>query len=154
MDNFEREYKPAESLIPQGIKVVPTFKEGEGKVIGNAQMVQGNVVVIHKGQAEAYTLKNGHPLFVGDTLISGERSRLNAKMVDKSVFALAPVSKLVLDQQDSDAEKETADFHRQPFVRSSSIHCGQTKEVQVSSQNSNGCGGRPGFRLCRCRHPE
>ncbi|MCG6878039.1 MAG: FecR family protein [Deltaproteobacteria bacterium] len=106
MDNFGREYKPAEPLIPQGINVMPGFMEGEGKVIGNAQMVQGNVVVIHKGQNEAYTIKNGHPLFMGDTLISGERSSLNAKMADKSLFALAPGSKLVLDQQDYDAGKE------------------------------------------------
>jgi len=106
MDNFGREYEPAEPLIPQGIKVMPGFKEGVGKVIGNAQMVQGNVLVIHKDQNEAYTIKNGHPLFMGDTLISGERSRLNAKMADKSLFSLAPGSKLVLDQQDYDAGKE------------------------------------------------
>ena len=106
LDNFGRERAPAEPLIPQGIKVMPGFKEGAGSVIGNAQMVQGDVVVIHKGEKVAYTIKKGHPFFVGDTLISGEHSRLNAKMVDRSILALAPSSKLVLDQQNYDAEKK------------------------------------------------
>lgn len=68
-------------------------------------MVQGKVLVVHKGQSVAYKLQKDHPLFIGDMLVSGKRSRLNAKMHDKSVFSLSPYTKLVIDKSFYDPEK-------------------------------------------------
>ncbi len=106
-DQLKNEYKPPSPLLPAGATVSPDFKKGAGPAIGSAQMVQGDAFVIHMGQTTvAYTLKKGSPLFAGDTLVTGERSRVNAKMNDKSVIGLAPVSKLVLDKSVYDPKKD------------------------------------------------
>lgn len=105
-EQFKKEYKPESPLLPAGVTVKAEFEPGDGPAIGSAQMVQGEALVIHKGQSAAYKLKKGSPLFAGDTLITNERSRINAKMNDKSVIGLAPVSKLVLDKSVYDPQKD------------------------------------------------
>ena len=81
-EQLKNEYKPVSPLLPPGVTVKPGFEKGVGPMIGSAQMVQGDVLVVHKGQGVAYKLKKGSPLFAGDTLVTNERSRLNAKMND------------------------------------------------------------------------
>ena len=51
LDVLQKEYKPVEKLLPPDVKTAPGFKEGVGPVIGNVQMVQGEVLVYHKGQS-------------------------------------------------------------------------------------------------------
>ncbi len=106
LDNFKM-VEPSESLLPPGIKIQPGFIEGEGAPIGSIQKPQGNAYVIHEGQTVAYKLKKGFPLFTGDILITLKRSRVNALMNDKSVLALAPYSKLVIDKSVYNPEKRT-----------------------------------------------
>ena len=105
-EQFKKESKPVKPLLPDGVTVSPDFKKGVGPEIGNAQMVQGEVLVVHLGQSVAYTLKKGSPLFAGDTLVTNKRSRINAKMNDKSVIGLAPVSKLTIDKTVYDPQKD------------------------------------------------
>ena len=105
-EQLKNEYKPVSPLLPPGVTVKPGFEKGVGPVIGSAQMVQGDVLVVHNGQGVAYKLKKGSPLFTGDTLVTGERSRLNAIMNDKSGIGLAPVSKLVIDKSVYDPQKD------------------------------------------------
>lgn len=112
-DNFQRYLKnfkvfePVKPLLDQDIQIKPEFVEGKGVRIGHVQKIQGKVYVIHKGEKVAYVLKKKLPLFTGDTLITEKRSRVNAAMNDKSIFALAPLSKLVIDKSVYDAEKNT-----------------------------------------------
>ena len=105
-EQFKKESKPADPLLPAGVTVKPGFEKGVGPDIGSAQMVQGEALVVHKGQSVAYKLKKGSPIFAGDMLVTKERSRLNAKMNDKSVIGLAPVSKLVIDKSVYDPKKD------------------------------------------------
>ena len=98
LDIFKKEYKPPVPLLPPGVTVKPGFEAGEGAAVGNVQAAQGDVYVVHQSGRSAYRLKENLPLFAGDALVTGERSRLNAKMNDKSVFALAPNTKLVIDK--------------------------------------------------------
>lgn len=100
-------FEPAKPLLAPDIQVKPEFVKGKGALIGHVQKIQGKVYVIHKGEKVAYVLKKKLPLFTGDTLITEKRSRVNAAMNDKSVFALAPLSKLVIDKSVYDAEKNT-----------------------------------------------
>ena len=101
------EFKPEKPLLAPDIQIKPEFAPGEGAMIGHIQKVQGKVYVIHNGEKVAYALKNNLPLFTGDTLITEERSRVNAAMNDKSVFALAPISKLVIDKSVYDPGENT-----------------------------------------------
>jgi hypothetical protein len=106
LEKFQTEYKPPVSLLPAGVSIKPGFEPGEGAAVGNVQMAQGEVYVFHKGSSSAYLLKENLPLFAADTLVSGDRSRVNVKMGDKSVFALAPNSKLVIDKSFYDPSKD------------------------------------------------
>ncbi len=106
LKNF-KVFEPAKPFLDPDIQIKPEFVEGKGARIGHIQKIQGKVYVIHKGEKVAYLLKKKLPLFTGDTLITEKRSRVNAAMNDKSVFALAPLSKLVIDKSVYDAEKNT-----------------------------------------------
>lgn len=98
LGGFNMDYQPAEPLVPENLEISPEFKEGAGPVVGNVQMVTGRVIAIHEGQSVGYELKKGHPLYNGDILVSGEQSRLNVKMADKSSFALAANTKLMIER--------------------------------------------------------
>jgi len=100
-------FEPSAPLLPANISVKPGFAVGPGSSIGQVQMIQGNVFVVHKDQSVAYKAKKKTPLFAGDMLVSSKKSRLSAVMNDNSVLALAPNSKLVIDKSVYDPKKQT-----------------------------------------------
>ena len=106
LGNFKKEYKPTEPLVPPEVKVKPGFVAGKGLPIGKVQMALGKALVIHKGETSAYRMEKDFPIFSEDTLVTGERSRVNVKLNDRSVFSLAPVSKLVIDRSIYDPAKK------------------------------------------------
>jgi len=106
LGNFKKEYKPTEPLVPTEVRVKPGFVAGKGLPIGKVQMAQGKALVIHKGETSAYRMEKDFPIFSEDTLVTGERSRVNVKLNDRSVFSLAPVSKLVIDRSIYDPAKK------------------------------------------------
>jgi len=98
LDKFSEELRPAESLVPEGIPVVPEFKEGRARLVGTVQEVHGTVVAIHEKENTAYTLKKDLPIFQGDTLISFPQARASVKLHDGSAFAIAPNAKIFIDR--------------------------------------------------------
>lgn len=106
---FKKDVKPPVDLLPEGVEIVEGFEPGEGASIGTAKKLKGKILVIHKGTKVAYELKKGQALFTGDMLISGEDSSIHAKLIDKSVFSLAPYSKMILDKFIYDPEKDSRD---------------------------------------------
>ncbi len=106
---FKKDVKPPVDLLPEGVEIVEGFEPGEGASIGTAKKLKGKILVIHKGAKVAYELKKGQDLFTGDMLISGEDSSIHAKLIDKSVFSLAPYSKMILDKFIYDPEKDSRD---------------------------------------------
>ena len=109
---FFKEIKPPEDLLPAGVRVVEGFQAGPGAPIGTIEKVTGEGLVVHKGQMVAYRAKRRLELFEGDTLITGERSRMQFRMKDRSVLALAPWSKMVLDKSTYNPDKD----RRESFV--------------------------------------
>ncbi|MBW1797262.1 MAG: FecR domain-containing protein [Deltaproteobacteria bacterium] len=106
LETFKKEYTPPKPLLPPYVQVKPGFKVGEGTPIGKIQMVQGEALVVHTGRPFAYSLKKDFPVFTGDTLVTGKRSRVSVRLNDRSAFALAPVSKLVIDKSIYDPAKK------------------------------------------------
>ncbi len=106
LNYLKKEAEPVEPLLPPGVKLKPGFEPGEGPIIGNLQMVQGDVLVFHRGESIAYKLQKDNPLYTGDTLITGDRSRANALLNDRSVISLAANSKLVIDESFYDPQEE------------------------------------------------
>jgi len=103
---FKKDYKPPKPLLPPYVDVKPGFKVGEGTPVGKIQMVQGEALVVHTGRPFAYSLKKDFPVYTGDMLVTGKRSRVSVRLNDRSVFALAPVSKLVVDKSVYDPAKK------------------------------------------------
>ena len=87
--------------------MVPGFKGPEGRIppIGRVREARGEVFVVHHGQTAAYRLKKDFPVFTNDTLVTGERSRVSVGLNDRSVFGLAPRSKLVINKSVYNPEK-------------------------------------------------
>ena len=98
-------FAPEVALLPSDVTVASYFAPGKGDPIGTVQKVQGTVYVIHENEKAAYPLKADHTLHAEDTLITAERSRLNAVMNDKSLIAMAPQAKLVLAKSEYDPDK-------------------------------------------------
>ena len=99
-------FEPVKPLLPDNIKIDETFQEGEGPSVGEVQQLSGKVYVVHRGKTVAYQLKEGFFLFDGDTLVTSKRSRVNAVMQDRSLFAMAPNTKVVIDKSYYREEKK------------------------------------------------
>jgi len=97
--------KPSKSLLPDSVTIKTGFKHGEGDPVGEVQMRQGEVLVVHKDQTVAFRLKKGFLVYTGDMLITGENSRLNLVMGDQSTLGMSAYSKLIIDKSIYDPAK-------------------------------------------------
>ncbi len=107
IDLLGSETRPAQSLLPAEISVQSEFAPGAGVQIGKVQLREGNPVVIHHGESVAYPLKKDFSIFIGDTIITEQDTRVNLIMDDKSVLAIAPYSKLIIDESVYDPDTKT-----------------------------------------------
>jgi len=118
LKQFETEYKPIEPLLPPDVSIRPGYEEGVTVLVGSVQEVHGKVFVFHDGEKSAFQLFNDLPIYQGDTLVATTRSRANIKLHDGSAFALAPSSKIVIDESVYDPEKkERSSFLKLMFGR-------------------------------------
>ena len=99
-------FEPVKPLLSSNIKIDEAFQAGEGLPVGKVQQLSGKVYVVHRGKTVAYRLKEGLFLFDGDTLVTSERSRLNAVMKDRSLFTMAPNTKVVIEKSTYIEEKK------------------------------------------------
>jgi len=104
LEKFKTEPKPLESLIPVDVTVHERFKHGEGDAAGKVEATQGDVYVIHLDQKDAYRITRNQPIYIGDTIVTLEKSSINAVMNDKSAFALAANGKFKIDKADYNAD--------------------------------------------------
>ncbi len=101
------ETRPAQPLLPAEISVEAEFVPGAGVPIGKVQFREGDPIVIHQGESVAYPLKKDSVIYIDDTIITEQGARINLIMDDKSVLAIAPYSKLIIDESVYDPDTET-----------------------------------------------
>ena len=109
LDFLKTEAAPPAPLLPDDVTIADVFVPGDGVSVGEAQLVQGKVFVIHQAAKIAYRLKKGLAVFLGDTLITESRSRVSLLMADQSALALAGRSKLVIDESVYDIKTNSRD---------------------------------------------
>lgn len=109
LEFLQTEATPSAPLLPVDITVNNGFEPGVGEPIGEAQLIQGTVLVIHQGAKIAYTLKKDLKVFTGDILITKKKSRVELLMNDKSLLSLASQSKLIIDESIYDAKIDYRD---------------------------------------------
>lgn len=107
IDLLGSETRPAQPLLPAEISMQTEFVPGAGVPIGTVQLREGDPIVIHQRESVAYLLKKDRSVFTGDTIITGQDTRVNLIMNDKSVLAIAPYSKLIIDETVYDPDTET-----------------------------------------------
>lgn len=89
------------------------FKQGVGTRIGYVRQVEGEALIVHAGENDAYRAEAGFPLFLGDTLATGENGRILIGLNDESTITLAEKTKLTLNRHVYNPEKKV----RQSFVK-------------------------------------
>lgn len=96
VETFKKSISPTEPLLAADITVADTFQAGAGTAIGLVELVQGDGYILHQKGKTAFRAVKDLPLFQGDTLITGPHARIQARLDDKSTFALTEHSKLIL----------------------------------------------------------
>lgn len=109
LDFLKTEAAPPAPLLPDDVTIADDFVPGDGVPVGEVQLVQGKVFVIHQAANIAYRLKKGLAVFSGDTLVTESRSRASLLMADQSALALAGRSKLVVDKSVYDVKANSRD---------------------------------------------
>jgi len=97
----------AGSLLPEGLVIEDGFEPGVGTPVGNVELVQGEVIIIHENTLSGYPAENDLPLFEGDVIITRKRGRIRFKLKDESILTLASETKLVLNRSVYDPAKKT-----------------------------------------------
>jgi hypothetical protein len=95
---FTKDLKPAEELLPADFKVEKDFQPGVDREVGVVEYCEGQAYIIHLGAKTAFIAKPNLPLSQGDTLVTKESARIQARLEDRSTIALAPLSKIILDK--------------------------------------------------------
>jgi len=96
VEAFKKTISPSEPLLTADTHVTETFAPGEGAAIGLVELVQGDGYIVHQKGKTAFRAMKDLSLFQGDTLITGAHGRIQARLDDKSTFALTEHSKLIL----------------------------------------------------------
>ncbi len=93
--------------MPGGQPIVEEFKPGLGNSVGTVTKVEGKAFVMHGDKSVAYRLKAELPLFQDDTVITGERARINMRLNDGSQITLAANSTIVINKSIYDPKNKT-----------------------------------------------
>ena len=93
-----KEYTPVISLLPTSLPLADTFKPSTQPFAGTVASLSGNAYVFHKNGDMVYTVKEDHPVFNGDTVVTGEKSRVTLQMSDDTMLTLTARTKLTIDK--------------------------------------------------------
>ncbi len=98
-------FAAARTEVSEDPVIEETFQPGLGNPIGEVQLVQGTVLVFHADDPElAYVIRQGLPLFKGDTLVTREDGKVNFELNDGSTVTLATDTLLTLNESIYDEE--------------------------------------------------
>lgn len=95
---METEYTPVLSLLPTSMPLADSFKPSNQPFAGTIISFSGAAYVYHKNDNIVYTIKKNIPVFNGDTLVTGKKSRVIVQMSDESILTLTSQTKLTIDR--------------------------------------------------------
>jgi len=101
----------AGDLLPEGLVIEDTYRRGLGQPVGRFLRVQGDVVIIHKGEPIGYLAHKGLPVYKMDTLISLEQSRSIVEMNDRSRLSMTARTRITVNRsQYNKTSREKSSF--------------------------------------------
>ena len=105
------EMSMSERSLPSDTVIADTFQAGSGLPVGKIQSVRGEIYIFHRDPSVGYRAKTGLPLYQGDILQTRKNSRVFCRLVDGSRLAMAPGTRLALQQSNSNtARKSSSSF--------------------------------------------
>lgn len=96
---LEKDYPPPEPLLPPDATIVTEYKELAAEPVGTIDFVENEAYVLHADDPKtAYKAQKSKPVYLNDTLVAANNSRLVTLLKDQSQFSLAAASKATLDK--------------------------------------------------------
>ena len=98
----------SEKLLPTDLLIEDIFQAGIGLPVGKIQAVRGEVIVYHRDPNVGYPVKTGLPLYDGDTIRTRDTGRILCRLVDGTIFTLAPKTTLTILQCNLNSARNTS----------------------------------------------
>ena len=98
----------SEKLLPTDLLIEDIFQAGVGLPVGKIQAVRGEVIVYHRDPNVGYPVKTGLPLYDGDTISTRDAGRILCRLVDGTIFTLAPKTTLTILQCNLNSARNTS----------------------------------------------
>jgi hypothetical protein len=98
----------SEKSLPADAIVEEFFQGGSGLPVGKIQAVRGEAIVFHREPAVGYRVKTGLPLYHGDTISTRNYGRILCRLVDGTIFSLAPRTTLTILQCNHNSARKTS----------------------------------------------
>jgi hypothetical protein len=98
----------SERSLPADTVIKETFQAGTGLPVGKIQSVRGECNIFHRDPSVGYRARAGLPLYLGDTLQTRKDSRILFRLVDGSIIAMAPGSRLTLLQINTNSARKSS----------------------------------------------
>jgi hypothetical protein len=98
----------SETLLPRDLLIEDIFQAGVGLPVGKIQAVRGEVIVYHRDPNVGYPVKTGLPLYDGDTIRTRDTGRILCRLVDGTIFTLAPKTTLTILQCNLNSARNTS----------------------------------------------
>ncbi|MCI5124106.1 MAG: hypothetical protein D3925_06415 [Candidatus Electrothrix sp. AR5] len=98
LDFLKTEHAPPLPLLPDSLTITNTFKPSTHPFAGTVTSLRGTAYVYHKNGNIAYSIKENHPIFSGDTLVTAENTSVTLHLADDSVLIIMARSKLLIDK--------------------------------------------------------
>ncbi|MCI5149317.1 MAG: hypothetical protein D3916_08010 [Candidatus Electrothrix sp. MAN1_4] len=95
---LKNEPTPSRPLLPESLTITEIFHPSTQPFAGTITSLQGTAYVYHKNGDTAYRIKKDHPVFNGDTLVTGENTRVRLHLADDSTLILTAHSKLLIEK--------------------------------------------------------
>jgi hypothetical protein len=102
------EMSMSERSLPADTVIAATFQAGSGLPVGKIQSVRGETYIFHRDPSVGYRAKPGLPLYQGDILHTRKNSRILCRLVDGSRLAMAPGTRLTLQQSNSNSARKSS----------------------------------------------
>lgn len=97
----------SEKLLPPDLLVEEFFQAGSDLPVGKIQAVRGEVIVYHRDPNVGYPVKTGLPLYHGDTISTHNTGRILCRLIDGTIFSLAPQTTLTILQCNLNSARKT-----------------------------------------------
>ena len=95
---LKSEQNPVHLPLPHSFSITDTFRPSTEPFAGIVTISQGTAYVYHKNGDTAYRVQKDHPVFSGDTLVTGEKARVCLHLADDSTLVLTAHTKLLIEK--------------------------------------------------------